>query len=659
MELIGYRRLRTFGQLLFETFPSILLQLRMLYVLNRDDDGSRLNVTYTSLYYSLGFAFLHTLMEGSILRLDSKACYLSLEEYAVICLNARLSWVPFTDILACVSKSSMLEMKSKFNYDNDYNSIKQNQEKLLKRRVLDFENIVSNFCGLKYKLDFEFGKDSWEILIKYINNMESFCPHFNSIEKNNSNDNNSDDTYGDTDIKKILTPLFATCVNNGGMWSDCGDMILSYNSMLDVLPHILEIKLGKQCCKNLDLFDLFMLFEVASNKVVIDCNDIDWQRLIIMTQIQYNNAPASIKDVLIRVVDYLIKMGHLVSLQQLLDASNNVAIQSIDDNEWSFSLLKQQILSNAKYNLLPLKMCYEQGIRFGMNCQESNKLYQLVYQLIRPVLHQKQSTLQKPQVTNTAYENGQRFYTAMLLLWYTQGTIKMHHCYECGENWIDSIVKCERAYTVNTDDAEYSSRSIYNNDNNIKPQIRRMLRLYLPRNVCMKMGKNDSKLIEIPLGGICSSLSSRLSQLVLNYLFSKAYQCSFAAATVDGITISSDCISSLCQELEKLVSNVGINLIFDKTGTYDDEKVENIAQVGKMFDRMLMDKQVLEVIGDAVTTKRERRQLRQETDDNKKIYTLQFNTFMTVRIQDLMYCSSLCFFFECSKIHNTQRISNI
>ena len=201
MELIGYRRLRTLSQLLFESFPSIVLQLRMLYVLGNETNDEKVDVSYQSLYFSLLFALLHTLMEGCILYLDSKvgvflcilnsfvfeypctttlkkqqqtqqkhhqqACFLSLEEYAIICLNARLSWVPFTNILsmagAIIEKVKVQPVKG---------------NKLINsHRILDFEHITSDFCGAKYKLDFEFGKDSWQIFIKYINNINAFSPN--------------------------------------------------------------------------------------------------------------------------------------------------------------------------------------------------------------------------------------------------------------------------------------------------------------------------------------------------------------------------------------------------------------------------------------------------------------------------------------------------
>ena len=59
-------------QLLFETFPSIVLQIRMLIVEN--SGGDNIGVSIESIYLSIGFAIIDTLMKGMILYLDSKAC---------------------------------------------------------------------------------------------------------------------------------------------------------------------------------------------------------------------------------------------------------------------------------------------------------------------------------------------------------------------------------------------------------------------------------------------------------------------------------------------------------------------------------------------------------------------------------------------------------
>ena len=84
---------------------------------------NNLNISYQSLIYSLGFAVLHILREGSILYLDSKVCCLSIEEYVIICLNALIE---------------------------EYETKKD--KKLIERSSLNFEEITSDLCSIKQRI---------------------------------------------------------------------------------------------------------------------------------------------------------------------------------------------------------------------------------------------------------------------------------------------------------------------------------------------------------------------------------------------------------------------------------------------------------------------------------------------------------------------------
>ena len=75
MELIGYRRLRTISQILFESIPEIFIQLRILAVMNENnsnnsgDDAENYGVTNENLYFSILFAGLHMFFEGLMIYL--------------------------------------------------------------------------------------------------------------------------------------------------------------------------------------------------------------------------------------------------------------------------------------------------------------------------------------------------------------------------------------------------------------------------------------------------------------------------------------------------------------------------------------------------------------------------------------------------------------
>ena len=635
MELIGYRRLRTLSQLLFETFPSILLQLRMLWVLGSKNDAN-FDISYQSLYWSLVFAFLHTLMEGSILYLDSKACFLSLEEYALVCLNARLSWVPFTNIL------TRLQIQNKKNCKIDS-----------KYRELDFENIISKFCGLKYKLDFEFGKNSWQILMRHINNISSYCPNITQMRSLRSiatGNNYKQLTNGDIDVTQLLTPLFSQSLCNNGSWADpqTAEMAFSHNNFFDTVPYVTQIKLGKKCCKNLDLFDLYMLFQVSCDKIIIDCGDIDWQRLINMTLIHHKYQYKRISSVLIMIVEYLFKIGDITTVQKCLAAviatEFDKHIKGINLNSGysygnRFDSLKIEILLNARFNTLPLRKCYEHGIMFGVNCKESNVLYSLVYDLIRPVLN--------GELLNS-WENRQRVYTAMTLLWYTQGVIKNHHCYECNKDYIYHIIECESKYNAKMNDRKYGANG--NSVNSRKrEQIEKLISFYMPHIEIVV--NSNSNAIEIPVNGV---YSSKLNQLIGHYLFSKAYACSFAVMAVeryntnkatldnvDGDSSDSDDDDNL--ENKILNCNIGTNtcqmILNDNNVNNDNQELEALIVMSKLVDSSALDIFAADIYEDDemesinIETKTQQVQLDRESHDTDgQIFKVDFSTLIGVRV---------------------------
>lgn len=85
------------------------------------------------------------MMEAALLFAEAKACRTSFIHYLLICLNGRLGWVPFTNIL------------------QDRNAAKITHEK-----VLDFDDINSGIpCG-KYSLEYEFGEKTASTLSKEI-----------------------------------------------------------------------------------------------------------------------------------------------------------------------------------------------------------------------------------------------------------------------------------------------------------------------------------------------------------------------------------------------------------------------------------------------------------------------------------------------------------
>jgi hypothetical protein len=98
-EIVGFRRLRTISQLMFETIPQIFLQIRVLiYFQNKAKSatGSTLtDIDVNSVLISILFACLHGGLEIVILIIEARIFEETIYDYFVICINGRLGWVPF------------------------------------------------------------------------------------------------------------------------------------------------------------------------------------------------------------------------------------------------------------------------------------------------------------------------------------------------------------------------------------------------------------------------------------------------------------------------------------------------------------------------------------------------------------------------------------
>lgn len=95
-EIAGFRRLRTISQLIFETFPQLVLQVRIYFFFenNPDEMGA---VKLSTLLLSILFAVFHGALEMLILYIESNQYDLNFFKYFIICFNGRLGWVPMLD----------------------------------------------------------------------------------------------------------------------------------------------------------------------------------------------------------------------------------------------------------------------------------------------------------------------------------------------------------------------------------------------------------------------------------------------------------------------------------------------------------------------------------------------------------------------------------
>ena len=191
-------------------------------------------------------------------------------------------------------------------------------------------------------------------------------------------------------------------------------------------------------------------------------------------------------------------------------------------------------MSNARFSLLPLKQCYESGVMFGMTCLESKKLYLFVYQLLRSQL-EVADTIVECNNTNEhnteadcrlIFESGQYFFSAMLVLFYSQRTIfeQNHRCYECGKDWIEHLQEFDNEISnnnKNNDKNNINTQAIDVNDSNsgmyIRDKIDKLFSIYLEKDITIHDGHN----VKIAVESIqfCDGLANAFG----DYLFKRAY----------------------------------------------------------------------------------------------------------------------------------------
>ena len=123
-DIQGLRSMRTIAQLLFESIPQIILQARILYVINSGYETS-LEISLGEIYFSLLFAGLHLIFEGFLLYLETLVTKSNFFEYCANSMNGMLNWVPFLDKIKNQQQEKKKEQKQGPDYDfGDISSLK-------------------------------------------------------------------------------------------------------------------------------------------------------------------------------------------------------------------------------------------------------------------------------------------------------------------------------------------------------------------------------------------------------------------------------------------------------------------------------------------------------------------------------------------------------
>ena len=125
-EVVGFRRMRTITQMIFESVIQLGVQIHMLIYVSLyvvDEDKADFEVNMTSILISVALAVAHILLEYVLLSYEAKACMTNVSNYAIACFNGKFGWVPFandlTTIAELVDKDSIDEWKCRMLLDFD------------------------------------------------------------------------------------------------------------------------------------------------------------------------------------------------------------------------------------------------------------------------------------------------------------------------------------------------------------------------------------------------------------------------------------------------------------------------------------------------------------------------------------------------------------
>eukprot|EP01083_Nonionella_stella_P017876 50057_1 len=374
-EVIGYRRLRTLSQLFFETIPQIVLQLRILWVIEWMGDNNTFQIDLQTLGWSIGLAISHLILEGGIIYLDKTAFQMSFMEYSLECLGGRVQWIPFQHLF-----DNIIENQIYIHRDNDRHAFDKdnfnamhyavdtrrleddndvNDKKLL---TLDYEDISAEMKCIKYCASYQFSSQTLNALTQLVIN----CP-------------------------EMIIPI---------------EFNLSTNAVLqNLFKQIMckaQIQLGPNSFGNVDMLSFCDLYRASFNKANINIRSMDESTV---SRLKYNAGDTKkMKD---KIKGSLLHYGEIKALEW---------VKEID-----IGTLKADILSNSTdsasngiVRLDILRKCYLNRFYVGLNCENMKRINAVI-----------------EQCHENASQDNSWYFVIILLLLYSKGTVFGEHCDEC------------------------------------------------------------------------------------------------------------------------------------------------------------------------------------------------------------------------------------
>ena len=140
MDVLGFRRLRTFSQLTFESITQIFIQGWIYYKLKTHDDladEKEIKVSVEAIVFSMCTAVIHAILEIIMLVIEKWAYRSSMMHFSSVCLTGTFGWVPFTNLLRDTERGEVMDEG-------------------IKNHVFDYEDIGTRVCGIDFQYEFSF-----------------------------------------------------------------------------------------------------------------------------------------------------------------------------------------------------------------------------------------------------------------------------------------------------------------------------------------------------------------------------------------------------------------------------------------------------------------------------------------------------------------------
>ena len=188
--------------------------------------------------------------------------------------------------------------------------------------------------------------------ILYICRVQPIFLHNNNINKSKELLNKDTNLFAVTEQEQRITnPMLGPLILH--------DKIKDYK---------LCIRLGPNCCRNIDLHSISELYRSGHEKVLFNTNDLNWNQIIRNTNINDSN-----REAIQLLAEQWIRDAEIVVVNALIQPSLKL--------ELNVDRVKKYVLtlSNRNNYLLTFKKYQEKNIFLSLNCEKSRILYSQIY----------------------------------------------------------------------------------------------------------------------------------------------------------------------------------------------------------------------------------------------------------------------------------------